>query len=104
MDTTCVHEQTVAVAIDPEDAYNRVQFKLLIDLPMQYGVSITLTRWIARALLKRIVVMQLGNKALLLISSQWAYHKVHRSRHLLNNNNVHLSCAHQHPERSHDTY
>ena len=21
-----------------------------------------------------------------------------------NNNNVHLSCAHQHPERSHDTY
>ena len=23
---------------------------------------------------------------------------------LLLNNNVHLSCAHQHPERSHDTY
>ena len=23
---------------------------------------------------------------------------------LFNNNNVHLSCAHQHPERSHDTY
>ena len=22
----------------------------------------------------------------------------------LNNNNVHLSCAHQRPERSHDTY
>ena len=21
-----------------------------------------------------------------------------------NNNNVHLLCAHQHPERSHDTY
>ena len=24
--------------------------------------------------------------------------------HSLNNNNVHLSCAHQRPERSHDTY
>jgi len=22
---------------------------------------------------------------------------------LVNNNNIHLSCAHQHPERSHDT-
>ena len=25
-------------------------------------------------------------------------------RELNNNNNVHLSCAHQRPERSHDTY
>ena len=23
---------------------------------------------------------------------------------LVNNNNVHLACAHQHPEHSHDTY
>ena len=26
------------------------------------------------------------------------------SRKINNNNNVHLSCAHQRPERSHDTY
>ena len=40
------NEQAVAVAIDLEDAYNRVQFKLLIDMLMQYGVCLTLTRWI----------------------------------------------------------
>ena len=54
-------EQTVAVAINLEDAYNRVQFKLLLDLLTQYGVSITLTRWIAGVLLERTVAMQLGN-------------------------------------------
>ena len=54
-------EQTLAVAIDLEDAYNRVQVKLLMDLLVQYGVSLTLTRWIAAALLERTVVMQLGN-------------------------------------------
>ena len=54
-------EQTVAVAIDLEDAYNRVQFKLLMDLLIQYGVSLTLIRWVAEALLERTVVMQLGN-------------------------------------------
>ena len=54
-------EQAVAVAIDLKDAYNRVQFKLLMDLLMQYGVCLTLTRWIAGALLERTVVMQLGN-------------------------------------------
>ena len=54
-------EQTVAVTINLDDAYNRVQFKLLIDLFIQYGVSLTLTRWIAGALLERTMVMQLGN-------------------------------------------
>ena len=54
-------EQTLAVAIDLEDAYNRVQLKLLTDLLVQYGVSLTLTWWIAGELLKRTVVMQLGN-------------------------------------------
>ena len=49
------------VAIDLEDAYNRVQFKLLMDLLVQYGVNLTLTRWVAGALLERTVVMQLGN-------------------------------------------
>ena len=37
-------EQTLAVAIDLVDAYNMVQFKLLIDLLVQYGVSLTNTR------------------------------------------------------------
>ena len=38
------NEQTLAVAVDLEDPYNRVQFKLLIELRMQYGVSLVLTR------------------------------------------------------------
>ena len=45
-------QQTVAVAVDLEDAYNRVQFNLPMDLLLQYGVSLTLTRWIAGALLE----------------------------------------------------
>ena len=49
------------MAVDLEDAYNKVQFKLLMDLLIQYGVSLTLTRWVAGALLERTVVMQLGN-------------------------------------------
>ena len=68
------------MAIDLEDAYNRIQFKLLTDLLVQYGVSLTLTRWVAGALLERIVVCSLEYGALLLINSQWAYHKDHRSR------------------------
>ena len=52
-------EQTVAVAIDLEDAYNRAQFKLLVDLLIQYGVCMTMQ--VAGALLERKVVMQLGN-------------------------------------------
>ena len=54
-------KQTVAVAIDLEDAYNRVQFSTLIELLQQYGVSATMTRWIAAALLSRTVVMRMGN-------------------------------------------
>ena len=54
-------EQAVAVAIDLGDAYYRVQFKLLMDLLIQYGVSLTLTRWVAGELLERTVVMLLGN-------------------------------------------
>ena len=50
-------EQTVAVVIDLEDAYNRVQFKLLMNL-----LSLRLTRWVAGVLLekKQTMVMQLG--------------------------------------------
>ena len=51
----------VAVASSLKDAYNRVQLKLLMDLLMNYGVSLTLTRWIAGAVLERTVVMQLGD-------------------------------------------
>ena len=54
-------EQTVAVAIDLEDAYNRVQFSTLIELLQQNGVSATMTRWIAAALQTRTVVMRMGN-------------------------------------------
>ena len=43
------------------ESVHRVQFKQLMDLLMQYGDSLTLTRWIAGALLKRTVVMQIGN-------------------------------------------
>ena len=42
-------EQTLAVAVDLEDAYNRVQFTLLMELLVQYGISLTLTRWLAAA-------------------------------------------------------
>ena len=51
------NEQTVAVTINLEDAYNRVQFKLLMNL-----LSLRLTRWVAGVLLekKQTMVMQLG--------------------------------------------
>ena len=49
------------MAVDLEDAYNKVQFKLLMDLLIQYGVSLTLIRSVAETLLERTVVMQLGN-------------------------------------------
>ena len=52
---------SLAVAVDLEDAYNRVQFKLLMELLRQYGVSLTLTRWLAAALQERKVAMRLGN-------------------------------------------
>ena len=37
-------KQTLAVAVDLEDAYNRVQFKLPMELLVEYGVSLTLRR------------------------------------------------------------
>ena len=54
-------EQTLAVAVDLEAAYNRVQFKLLMELLVQYGVSLTLTEWLAAALQERKVATRLGN-------------------------------------------
>ena len=49
------------MAVDLEDAYNRVQFQLLMELLMQCGVSLTLTRWLAAALLERKVAIRLEN-------------------------------------------
>ena len=43
-------KKTLAVEVDLEDACNRVQFKLLMELLVQCGVSLTLTRWFAAAL------------------------------------------------------
>ena len=46
-------QSTVAVAINLKDTYNRVQLKLLMNLLIQYGVSLILTQWVAGALLER---------------------------------------------------
>ena len=54
-------EQTLTMAVDLEDAYNKVQIKLLMELIVQYGVSLTLTIWLAPALQDRKVAMRLGN-------------------------------------------
>ena len=54
-------EKTLVVAVDLEDAYSRVQFKLLMELHVQYGVSLTLTRWLKAAFQERKVTMRLGN-------------------------------------------
>ena len=70
----------MAVAIDLDGAYNRIQFNQLMDLLMQSEDNLTLARWIAGALLERTVGMQLGTGALLFIRTQWAYQKDHRYR------------------------
>ena len=57
-------ELTLAMAVDLEDAdntYNRVQFKLLMELLVQYSVNLALTRWLAAASQERKVAMRLGN-------------------------------------------
>ena len=43
-------ERTLTMAVDLEDAYNRVQFKLLMKLLLNFGNSLTPTRWPAAAL------------------------------------------------------
>ena len=50
-------EQTLAVVVDLGDAYNRVQFKLPMELLVQCGVSLRLTRCLAAALQERKVAM-----------------------------------------------
>ena len=50
----------MAVAINLEGAYNRIQFNQLMDLLMQSEDNLTLARWIAGALMETTVGMQLG--------------------------------------------
>ena len=49
------------MAVDLEDAYIRVQFKPRMELFVQYGVSLTLTRWLAAALQESLFVCWLLN-------------------------------------------
>ena len=51
------------MAIDLAGSYNRVQFETLVDLLVRHKVSLTMTRWIAAALLERTVVLRLGDWA-----------------------------------------
>ena len=41
-------EQTQALVVDMEDAYNSLQVKLLMELLVQYDVSLTITRWLGK--------------------------------------------------------
>ena len=52
----------MALEGDLEDAYNRVQLKLLMEPLVQCGVSLTLPRWLAAALQERKVAIRLGNQ------------------------------------------
>ena len=54
-DSHTMSTMSLAVVVDLEDAYNRVQFKL------QFGVSLILTRWLTAELRERTVSMRLGN-------------------------------------------
>ena len=54
-------EQTLDVDVDLEDAYNKVQFKLLMEVLAQYGAILLLTRWFVAAFKERKVAIQPGN-------------------------------------------
>ena len=56
------NKQTLALAVDLEDAYNREQFKLLMELLVQCGVSLMLTRWLAATIQELKVGMRPGNR------------------------------------------
>ena len=49
------------MAVDLEDAYNRMQFKLLMELLVQYVVSLTFSRWLAAALQEIKAAVRLEN-------------------------------------------
>ena len=61
------------MAINHDHAHNRVQFQLLMDLSVQYGGSLALTRWTAEALMaEEQCLCNWETGALLLVSSQCA--------------------------------
>ena len=46
-------EETVVVALDLEDAYNRVQYKILLTTLVNMRITPALIVWIGEAMLKR---------------------------------------------------
>ena len=53
-------EETLVIALDLEDAYNRVQYNVLMRTLANLEISPQLVRWIGTALLKRKVALRLG--------------------------------------------
>ena len=74
-------EQTLAMATDLEDAYNRRLQQQVTNVPARAIWSRPNSiRWITGVLLERTVaICSIEAGALLFINSQWAYHKDHRS-------------------------
>ena len=54
-------EETLVVALDLEDAYNRVRYDVLLRTMVRLGVRPQLILWIGEALLKRTVALRLGS-------------------------------------------
>ena len=54
-------EDTIAIALDLEDAYNRVCFKKLMEQLVKADVNPYIIQWIARTLVKRTVALRLGD-------------------------------------------
>ena len=53
-------EETLVVALDLEDAYNRVRYDVLLRTMVRMGVRPQLIIWIGEALLKRSVALRIG--------------------------------------------
>ena len=53
-------KESLVAAIDLEDAYNRVNYKRLIEKLVEFGVDIWFVRWIAAALMTRKVALRMG--------------------------------------------
>ena len=53
-------EETVVVVLDLEDAYNRVQYDILMRTLVNMKITPALIMWVGAAMLKRKVAMRLG--------------------------------------------
>ena len=53
-------EETLVIALDLEDAYNRVDFKILIRTLINMKIDRYIILWIGKALLKRKVALRVG--------------------------------------------